>query len=94
MCYQESRRNRPSKDLKATTVSKRSVFVLITWSWPLPELWMEACGSSTDTGPGDIYLRLHTWSLYKEIYEEWSDWLIDWSANTRYDIVTYTIACN
>ena len=48
----ESRRNYTFVKLKATKISKRCVFVLVTWPWRLPEEWPEACGSLTVVGAG------------------------------------------
>ena len=33
-------------------ISKRRVFVLVTWPWRLPDEWLEACGSLTVVGAG------------------------------------------
>ena len=48
----KSRRNYTFVNLKATKISKRCVFILVTWPWWLPEEWPEACGSLTVVGAG------------------------------------------
>ena len=42
-------------DLKTTEISKRCVFVLVTWPWRLPEEWPEACSSLTVVGAGTMH---------------------------------------
>ena len=48
----KSRRNYTFVNLKATKISKRCVFILVTWPWRLPEEWPEACGNFTVVGAG------------------------------------------
>ena len=51
----ESRRNYTFINVKATKISKRCVFVLVTWPWRLLEEWSEACGSLTVVGAGTMH---------------------------------------
>ena len=51
-CCHKSRRNYTFVNLKATKISKRCVYILVTWPWRLTEEWPEACGSLTVVGAG------------------------------------------
>ena len=51
----ESRRNYAFINLRATKISKRCVFVLITWPWRLPEEWHDASGNLTMIGAGTMH---------------------------------------
>ena len=42
-------------NVKATKISKRCVFVLVTWPWRLREKLPEACGSLTVVGAGTMH---------------------------------------
>ena len=51
----ESKINYTFVNLKARKISKRCVFVLVTWPWRLPEEWPVACGSLTVVGAGTMH---------------------------------------
>ena len=51
----ETRRNYLFINLNATKISKRCIFVLVTWPWQLPEEWPEACSSLTVVGAGTMH---------------------------------------
>ena len=51
----ESRRYSTFVNLQATKISKRCVFILVTWPWRLPEEWTKACGSLTVVGAGTMH---------------------------------------
>ena len=51
----ESRKNYTFINLKATKISKRCGFVLVTWPWWLPEEWPKACGSLNVVGAGTMH---------------------------------------
>ena len=48
----ETRRNYLFINLNAMKISKRCIFVLVTWPWQWPEEWPEACSSLTVVGAG------------------------------------------
>ena len=51
--YHEIKRNFPFMNLKATKISKRCVFVLVTWPWWLLDEWLE--GSLNVVGAGTMH---------------------------------------
>ena len=51
----ETHRNYPYINPKATKISKRGFFVLVTWPWWLPAEWPEVCGSLTVVGAGTMH---------------------------------------
>ena len=71
----ESRRNYTFANLKAAKMSKRCVFVLVTWPWRLPEEWSETCGSLTVVSAGTMHILALT-----QLEIQQSDW---WRAGIR-----------
>ena len=53
--WHRTSRKYPFIDIKATEISKRCVYVLVTWPWRLPEEWPEACSTLTVVGAGIMH---------------------------------------